>query len=100
MTVYGSLHSLLDYDRLLFCVTDLVLIYVSVTSELRTTNAEWRLMNELSNQLRVPFYNFGANRTEIITSNSSSVTACLFVVMETYLEVCYRATDVLQLLRA
>jgi hypothetical protein len=32
MTVYGSLHSLLDYECLLFCVTDLVLIYESVTA--------------------------------------------------------------------
>jgi hypothetical protein len=32
MTVYDSLHSLLDYECLLFCVTDLVLIYESVTS--------------------------------------------------------------------
>jgi hypothetical protein len=32
MTVYDSLHSLLDYECLPFCVTDLVLIYESVTS--------------------------------------------------------------------
>jgi hypothetical protein len=32
MTVSDSLHSLLDYECLLFCVTDLVLIYESVTS--------------------------------------------------------------------
>jgi hypothetical protein len=32
MTVYDSLHSLLDYECLLFRVTDLVLIYESVTS--------------------------------------------------------------------
>jgi hypothetical protein len=30
--VWNSLHSLLDYECLLFCVTDLVLIYESVTS--------------------------------------------------------------------
>jgi hypothetical protein len=32
MTAQDSLHSLLDYQCLLFCVTDLVLIYESVTS--------------------------------------------------------------------
>jgi hypothetical protein len=32
MTASASLHSLLDYERRLFCVTDLVLIYESVTS--------------------------------------------------------------------
>jgi hypothetical protein len=32
MTVYDSLHSLLDYECLPFCVTDLVLIYESATS--------------------------------------------------------------------
>jgi hypothetical protein len=32
VTVTDSLHSLLDYVCLLFCVTDLVLVYVSVTS--------------------------------------------------------------------
>jgi hypothetical protein len=32
MTVSDSLHSLLDYECLLFCVTDLVLIYELVTS--------------------------------------------------------------------
>jgi hypothetical protein len=32
MTVSDSLHSLLDYECLLFCVTDLDLIYESVTS--------------------------------------------------------------------
>jgi hypothetical protein len=32
VTPYDSLHSLLDYERLPFCVTDMVLIYESVTS--------------------------------------------------------------------
>jgi hypothetical protein len=32
MTASDSLHSLLDHERLLFCVTDLVPIYKSVTS--------------------------------------------------------------------
>jgi hypothetical protein len=32
MIVYDSLHSLLNYECLPFCVTDLVLIYESVTS--------------------------------------------------------------------
>jgi hypothetical protein len=32
MTVQDSLHSLLDYECLLFCVTDFALIYESVTS--------------------------------------------------------------------
>jgi hypothetical protein len=32
MTVQDSLHSLLDYEYLFFCVTDFVLIYESVTS--------------------------------------------------------------------
>jgi hypothetical protein len=32
MTLYGFLHSLLGYECLLFCVTDLGLIYESVTS--------------------------------------------------------------------
>jgi hypothetical protein len=32
MTVYDSLHSLLDYECLPSCKTDLVLIYESVTS--------------------------------------------------------------------
>jgi hypothetical protein len=32
MTLYDSLDSLLDYECLLFCVTDLVLIYESVTT--------------------------------------------------------------------
>jgi hypothetical protein len=32
MTIYDSLHSLLDYERRLFCVTNLFLIYESVTS--------------------------------------------------------------------
>jgi hypothetical protein len=32
MTAWDSLHSLLDYECLLSCVTDLVLIYESVTS--------------------------------------------------------------------
>jgi hypothetical protein len=32
MTVSDSLHFLLDYKRLLFCVTDLILIYESLTS--------------------------------------------------------------------
>jgi hypothetical protein len=32
MTVYDWLHSLLDYERLHFCVTDFVLIYEPGTS--------------------------------------------------------------------
>jgi hypothetical protein len=32
MTVYDSLRSLLDYECLLFCVVDLVLIHESATS--------------------------------------------------------------------
>jgi hypothetical protein len=36
MTVNDSLHSLLDCECLLFCVTDLVLIYGSVTSSTAT----------------------------------------------------------------
>jgi hypothetical protein len=47
-----------------------------------------------------PFYNFWASRIEITTSNSSSVIACLFMVMETWLATCYPATAGLPLLRA
>jgi hypothetical protein len=32
MTASDLLHSILDYERLLFCMTDLVLVYESVTS--------------------------------------------------------------------
>jgi hypothetical protein len=47
MTVYDSLHSLPDYECLPFCVTDLVLIYESVTSSAsvvrRLTLHSWTL---------------------------------------------------------
>jgi hypothetical protein len=39
--------------------------------------------DELSNPLRVPLLQLGANRTETTTSNSSYTSACLFVVMDT-----------------
>jgi hypothetical protein len=47
----------------------------------------------------LPFVTLG--RTEYVTTlNSSSITACLFVVAETCLATLYPATDVLPLLRA
>jgi hypothetical protein len=54
-------------------VTDLVLIYESVTStnDLRFTRDEWWTKNDLRMNHVSPFYNFGANRIQITTSNSS-----------------------------
>jgi hypothetical protein len=43
LTITDSLHSLLACERLLFCVTDLVLIYESVTYEPLRTNDERRM---------------------------------------------------------
>jgi hypothetical protein len=42
-------------------------------------------------------YNFGKDRTEITTSNSSSIIVCLFVAAEKCLVIRYPATDVLLL---
>jgi hypothetical protein len=47
MGISDSLHSLLDYERLLFWVTDLVLIYESVTSSASVVHG-WTL-NSLTN---------------------------------------------------
>jgi hypothetical protein len=62
MTFSDSLHSLLDYERLLFCMTDLVLIYELVTSSASTVrwltlhswtqkslmNAEWLTPSQMN----------------------------------------------------
>jgi hypothetical protein len=60
------------------------------------------LVTELNSRINYmsPFYNLGVSRIEITTSNISSVTACLFVAMETWLATCYPGTTVLPLLRA
>jgi hypothetical protein len=86
-----------------FCwtVTDLVLIYESLTSGLRMNyECQWRLTyewitnhssctTELLTSLRMnahqlsPFYNFGEDRIQVTTPNSSSIILCLSVVAET-----------------
>jgi hypothetical protein len=54
-----------------------------------------RTTSELPERYHVSsLYNFGEDRIEITTSNSSSTIVCLFVV------TCYPATDGLLLLRA
>jgi hypothetical protein len=95
-----QLHSLLDYECLLFCVTDLVLIYESVTSSssvvlwltlhswtlnfwilLRLnywTNYEWTELNWTLETITCPFV-LWADRTETIISNISSTITCLLV---------------------
>jgi hypothetical protein len=50
-TVSDSLHFLLDYEHLLVCVTDLVLIYESVTSSASVVH-DWTL-NSLTNKSRM-----------------------------------------------
>jgi hypothetical protein len=54
MTLSVSLLSSLDYERLLFCVTDLVLIYDSVTSIRWLTRNSWTL-KFLTTELWVPY---------------------------------------------
>jgi hypothetical protein len=74
MTVYDSLHSLLDYGCLLFCVTDLVLIYESLTSSASVvrwlTLHSWTL-NSLATELRLPW------TTTVLRITQSRMTAPL-----------------------
>jgi hypothetical protein len=107
-------------------VTDLILIYELLTSapwmnfEWRMTNDEGRRTNHLRmNSFLVLFstatppvrmncpvrshvsslYNLEKDRIEITTPNSSSITVCFLVAVETCLATRYPATDVLLLLR-
>jgi hypothetical protein len=52
-------------------------------------------LNWLSVLTCPPFYNFGTDRIENTTSNSSSIIMCLFVAAEMCLATRYPATDVL-----
>jgi hypothetical protein len=76
MTAKDSLHSLLDYEPLLYSlssiVTDLVLIYESLTNELRITNDE-SLMNEWRFKVKVKV-KFKDDSESYITTDGQSAS--------------------------
>jgi hypothetical protein len=82
-------------------VTDLVLIYESVTSstnDSRIIKDEWRKKNESRTNYVYLLYNFQANRIEITTSNSSSIIPCPSVAAQTYPANRYLAMEVFAVL--
>jgi hypothetical protein len=86
MAAYDSLHSLLEYECLLFH-----------WDEWRTKNLSW--MNSTERSQVSSLYNFrkAEQRSPFPTVH---VIACLFVVTETCVATCYLATEVLPLLTA
>jgi hypothetical protein len=81
MAAYDSLHSLLDYECLLFCC-----------DECRTKNLS--RMNSAKRSHVSSLYNFVRPEER---PPFPTVIACLFVVMETSVATCYLATEILPL---
>jgi hypothetical protein len=85
VTAWDSLHSLPDYECLLFYCDwlgfDLRIGHLSY--EWLRMNNERRITIESRINYMSPFYNFGANRLDITTSNSSSIIPCPSVAAET-----------------